>query len=152
MQSTPRPIMGGGSSRVLALAAQHADDISILPSLRSGRPGAHHSPEASLEAFHRKSQWVQQHAGPRWPTTHISTQVFFLHVGRDKSVYLDRIASKLPLPRHRLADSLSSWPVKSRRSATSSGHVNSSLGLSYLLIDRAHVHAFAPVVEALAAS
>ncbi|TDE22957.1 hypothetical protein [Actinomadura sp. 6K520] len=152
MQSTPRLIMGGGSSRVLALAAQHADDISILPSLRSGRSGAHRSPEASLEAFHRKSQWVQQHAGPRWPTMNISTQVFFLHVGRDKSVYLDRIASKLPLPRHRLAESPLVLAGEVAEICDVIRGRQQLLGLNYLLIDHAHMHAFAPVVEALAAS
>jgi probable F420-dependent oxidoreductase len=149
ISTPPRIAIGGGSRRILALAAQHADDVSIMPSLQSGQPGAHLTPDASLEAFQRKSQWVQQIAGPRWPTMNVSTHVFFLHIGSGTADYLHHIATKLPLPPHQLAESPLVLAGDAQRICDTIRARQQLIGLNYTLIKASHMHAFAPVLERL---
>jgi hypothetical protein len=101
----PPLVIGGGSRRILALAARYGDAVSIMSRLASGVPGGHLTPDASLAAFQRKTAQLADLAGSRWPGMDVSTIVFFVHLGPGKASFLDRVATKLPLPKDQLAQS-----------------------------------------------
>ena len=62
--SPPRIIVGGGSKRILTLAAQQADTVNT--SLASGEKGADMASRAAIGHFDRCVGWVREAAGVRF--------------------------------------------------------------------------------------
>ncbi|HEY5266536.1 MAG TPA: TIGR03621 family F420-dependent LLM class oxidoreductase [Acidimicrobiales bacterium] len=63
---SPRVIVGGGSKRILTLAAQQADIVGVNTSLASGVKGDDISSAATSEHFDRCLDWVRDGAGDRF--------------------------------------------------------------------------------------
>jgi probable F420-dependent oxidoreductase len=63
----PPILIGGGSKRVLAIAAREAQIVGINPSLRAGEVGVDAARSALREATLRKVEWVREAAGERFP-------------------------------------------------------------------------------------
>ena len=59
----PPLVIGGGSRRVLALAGEFADIVSIVPSLNAGRIGPEVAAESVVEKYADRVQWVREAAG-----------------------------------------------------------------------------------------
>lgn len=64
--AAPRIIVGGGSKRILSLAAQQADTVGINTSLTSGEKGGDPTSEATIDHFDRCLGWVRDAAGDRF--------------------------------------------------------------------------------------
>ncbi|MDP9850445.1 TIGR03621 family F420-dependent LLM class oxidoreductase [Streptosporangium lutulentum] len=146
----PPIVIGGGSSRVLALAARYGDAASIMPRLRSGLPGGHLTEDASLASFQRKSDRLAELAGARWPSMNISTTVFFVHLGPGKASYLDWVATKLPLPREQIGQSPLVLAGELDEVCEAILARRQLLGLNYFLVKDEVMHTFAPVIARLA--
>jgi probable F420-dependent oxidoreductase len=61
----PRLMVGGGSKRVLTVAAQQADIVGVNTSLASGEKGGDVGSQATLDHFDRCLGWVREAAGDR---------------------------------------------------------------------------------------
>ncbi|HEY4871200.1 MAG TPA: TIGR03621 family F420-dependent LLM class oxidoreductase [Candidatus Dormibacteraeota bacterium] len=73
-QPHPPILIGGGGRRLLTLAANEADIISIMP--RSKRDGSGlEDADAGPEAFTRKVAWIREAAGDRFATIELNTLV-----------------------------------------------------------------------------
>ena len=73
-QPHPPILVGGGGRRLLTLAAQEADIISVMP--RSKRDGSGlEDADASPEAFTRKLAWIRDAAGDRFSAIELNTLV-----------------------------------------------------------------------------
>jgi probable F420-dependent oxidoreductase len=72
----PRPpvLIGGGGRRLLTLAANEADIISIMPRSRRDGSGLEDA-DASPEAFARKVTWIRDAAGTRFSAIELNTLV-----------------------------------------------------------------------------
>jgi len=70
----PPVLIGGGGRRLLTLAAQEADIISIMPRSRRDGSGLEDA-DASLEAFTRKVAWIRDAAGNRFTAIELNTLV-----------------------------------------------------------------------------
>ncbi|HET6794221.1 MAG TPA: LLM class flavin-dependent oxidoreductase, partial [Acidimicrobiales bacterium] len=81
----PRPplLIGGGSPRVLALAARHADIIGVNPSLRAGAVGPEMGAEVVPAKFDQKIEWVRRAAGDRMDDIELQCLTFMVQVGVD---------------------------------------------------------------------
>ena len=81
-RQNPRPpiIIGGGAKRVLSIAAQHADIVSINVDLRAGTGGPEAAPNASPESTRRKVAWVREAAGERFADIELNTLIGFVVV------------------------------------------------------------------------
>ena len=64
--SPPRVIVGGGSRRVLTVAAEQADVVGVNTSLASGEKGGDLGSEATFEQYDRRLAWVRDAAGDRF--------------------------------------------------------------------------------------
>jgi probable F420-dependent oxidoreductase len=70
----PPVLIGGGGRRLLTIAAQEADIISIMPRSRRDGSGLEDA-DASPEAFTRKLAWIRDAAGDRFSTIELNTLV-----------------------------------------------------------------------------
>ncbi len=70
----PPVLIGGGGRRLLALAAQQADIISIMPRSRRDGSGLEDA-DASPEAFTRKVAWIRDTASSRFSAIELNTLV-----------------------------------------------------------------------------
>jgi len=73
-QPHPPILVGGGGRRLLTLAGQVADVISIMPRSRHDGSGLEDA-DASAEAFERKLAWIRDGAGDRFSGIELSTLV-----------------------------------------------------------------------------
>jgi probable F420-dependent oxidoreductase len=64
--SPPRVIVGGGSRRILTVAAEHADTVGVNTSLASGQKGGDLASQATFDHFDRCLAWVREGAGARF--------------------------------------------------------------------------------------
>ena len=62
----PRVIVGGGSRRILTVAAEHADTVGVNTSLASGQKGGDLASQATFDHFDRCLAWVREGAGDRF--------------------------------------------------------------------------------------
>ena len=81
----PRPpfILGGGGRRVLTLAGQWGDIVSINVDLRAGTGGPETAPNASPEATRQKVAWVREAAGPRFDDIELNCLIGFVMITDD---------------------------------------------------------------------
>jgi probable F420-dependent oxidoreductase len=69
--SPPAIIVGGGSKRILTLAAQQADTIGVNTSLTSGQRGDDVASQATFDHYDRCLAWVRDGAGDRFDSLEI---------------------------------------------------------------------------------
>jgi len=73
-QPHPPVLIGGGGRRLLTLAANEADIISIMPRSRRDGSGLEDA-DARPEAFARKAAWIRDAAGDRLSAIELNTLV-----------------------------------------------------------------------------
>jgi probable F420-dependent oxidoreductase len=61
----PPLVIGGGSRRILALAGQYAETVSIVPSLAAGSVGPEVAAESVVEKYADRVRWAREAAGER---------------------------------------------------------------------------------------
>ena len=59
----PPLVIGGGSRRVLSLAGEFADIVSVVPSLNAGHIGPEVAAESVVEKYADRVRWVREAAG-----------------------------------------------------------------------------------------
>ncbi len=59
----PPLVIGGGSKRILTLAGQHAQIVSVVPSLAAGFIGPEVAAEALVEKYVDRVRWAREAAG-----------------------------------------------------------------------------------------
>jgi probable F420-dependent oxidoreductase len=90
----PRPplILGGGGRRVLTVAGQWADIVSINVDLRAGTGGPEAAPNASPDATRQKVAWVKEAAGERFEDIELNCLIGFAIVTDDRQKIVDSMA------------------------------------------------------------
>ena len=61
----PPLVIGGGSRRILTLAGQYADTVSIVPNLAAGHIGLEVAAESVVEKYTDRVRWAKDAAGER---------------------------------------------------------------------------------------
>jgi probable F420-dependent oxidoreductase len=93
----PAIIVGGGSKRVLTLAAQVADIVGVNTSLASGEKGGDVAAQASFDHFDRCVGWVREAAGDRFAALELQIVAFAVMVVGSRRVAA-RSATMLGFP------------------------------------------------------
>jgi len=157
--TTPHPtlIVGGGSPEVLKLAAREADIVGVNVSLAkdaesvgSGAFGPTLVRSASPERFERRVAWIRDAAGARLETLELQVLTQLVEVGREARQHRDELAplfgltpeeaAEVPIVLFGEADEVAETILERRE----------RFGLSYWVVHRDEMEAFAPVVERLA--
>ncbi len=146
----PALMMGGGGHRMLALAAEEADIVSVNVRLESGRLGPERGATATAAATREKLDVVRRAAGDRWGDLELQIEQHFVEITDDRAGALERASATVGLAPeeamaspHVLAGSVAE--VCERLQA-----MRSELGTSYICLSGDSARQFAPVVERLA--
>jgi probable F420-dependent oxidoreductase len=78
--SPPKIIVGGGSKRILMVAAEHADVVGVNTSLSSGEKGGDIAGGATADHYDRCLGWVKEAAGVRFDSLEIQIAAFAVMV------------------------------------------------------------------------
>jgi probable F420-dependent oxidoreductase len=95
--SPPRVIVGGGSRRILTVAAEHADTVGVNTSLASGEKGGDLASQATFDHFDRCLAWVREGAGDRFSSIELQIMAFATKVVASRRAAV-RTATMLGLP------------------------------------------------------
>jgi probable F420-dependent oxidoreductase len=93
----PRVMVGGGSRRILTVAAEHADTVGVNTSLASGVKGGDLASQATFDHFDRCVAWVRDGAGDRFGSIELQIVAFAAKVVASRRVAA-RTATMLGLP------------------------------------------------------
>jgi probable F420-dependent oxidoreductase len=148
---SPRPplMIGGGGRRVLMLAGEKADIVSVNFNNRGGVVGGDSVRTSTAEETHRKIGWIRDGAGDRFAALELEIAAYFVAVRGATEQTAEDLGARLGLT----AGELASFPHALTGSV---GEICETLerrreefGLSYITVGSAVSDAFAPVVERL---
>jgi probable F420-dependent oxidoreductase len=95
--SPPRVMVGGGSKRLLTLAAQEADTVGINASLSVGDKSVDMTSQATLDRYDRCLTWVREAAPDRFDSIELQIVAFATRVVASQRAAV-RTATMLGLP------------------------------------------------------
>jgi probable F420-dependent oxidoreductase len=89
----PPIIVGGGSKRILQLAAREADIIGFIPSMKTGQVDANAGKSATPGATDRRVEWIREAAGDRIDQIELQVRLEFAMVIDDPDPLFEGMAS-----------------------------------------------------------
>jgi probable F420-dependent oxidoreductase len=95
--SPPRVMVGGGSRRILTVAAEHADTVGVNTSLASGQKGGDLASQATFDHFDRCLTWIREAAPDRFDSIELQIMAFATRVVASQRAAV-RTATMLGLP------------------------------------------------------
>jgi probable F420-dependent oxidoreductase len=144
----PRLVIGGGSKRILSLAAREADIVGITT--RALPDGSKDAEDMTAAATARKIEWVREAAGDRFGEIELNTIVPTVEITNDRRAAAERIAADLPVSVEDVLDSPAVLIGTVDEIVESLLERRERYGFSYVVILEPVMEAFAPVVERLA--
>jgi probable F420-dependent oxidoreductase len=157
-QGWPRPftkphppiVIGGGGKRVLSLAAREANIVGVTANARSGEMGAEAAATAKAEFFKQRYQWIKDAAGDRFDELEIQSLTFILQVTDDRQSVFENIAPMFGFTVEEAADVPLALVGTLDQIVETLQQRREEYGVSYVTVQDAAMHDFAPIVERLA--
>jgi probable F420-dependent oxidoreductase len=148
----PKLLIGGGSRRVLRIAAENAQIIGINPSLRAGFVGPETIASASTEHYAERVGWVREFAGDRFDELELQSLVFLAQIGRPQAEVSEEMSKLVGFPPEDIAASpIGLFGTEDEIVETLERRREES-GFSYWVLHEGEIDSFAPVVARLAGS
>lgn len=148
----PRPpiMIGGGAPKVLGLAGELADIVSVNFNNSSGVVGAGSISSSTEDETHKKVQWVKDGAGERFPDIEMETATYFIAIEGRSQITAEQVMARtgMDLPTlqrfpHAAVGSVEQVCEELQRR-------REEYGFSYITVGDAHLDAYLPIVERLA--
>jgi probable F420-dependent oxidoreductase len=146
----PPLVIGGGSRRVLTLAGEYADVVSVVPSLNAGYIGPEVAAEAVVEKYADRVRWAREAAGERAGDLELQCWTAAVQVVPNAAEVVATLAPLFDLT----PDQLRAAPLALIGTA---GEITEQLrarrqelGFSYIVVHEAEMEALAPVIAELA--
>lgn len=148
----PHPLLciGGGSKRVLSIAAREADIVGFNASLRAGYVGPEVAATAAPDKFDERVQWVRDAAGDRFDQLELQCHTSFAMVVPNRQEVFEgmsgvfgitpELAADVPIALVGTVDEICEALIRRRE----------RWGFSYWIVGGDAMEAFAPVVERMA--
>ena len=148
----PPLVIGGGSKRILSLAGQYADVVSIVPSLAAGHIGPEVAAEAVVEKYADRVRWATEAAGDRAGDLELQCWTVAVQVVPNADQVIEAMASLFDLTPDQLrAAPLALFGTTSEIIETLRKR-REELGFSYIVVHEAEMESLAPVIAELAGS
>ncbi len=148
----PRPpiMIGGGAPKVLGLAGELADIVSVNFNNSSGVVGAGSISSSTEEETRKKIDWIRDGAGDRFADIELETAAYFISVEGRSQITPEAVMARTGMDR----DQLSGFPHAAVGSVDEICEQlvrrREEFGFSYITVGDAHLDAFFPIVERLA--
>lgn len=146
----PKVLVGGGSRRVLSLAARTADIVGINPRLAAGRIDGSVIATTTPAAYAERIGWVREAAGERFDAIELQSLVFAAQIGRPQAVVAEELAGIFGYPPGDVAASAVTLLGTEDEIVETLQRRREELGFSYWVLHEAELESFAPVVARLA--
>jgi probable F420-dependent oxidoreductase len=148
--SMPSIVIGGGSKRILSIAAREADVVGINVDLRFGHVGREVLEKIGPASWDERVRWVREAAGDRWDEIDLQALTFVVNIGRPHADVAAEMAPlfgvsaeeavDIPLVMVGTVEEICDQLLERRK----------RWGFNYIVVHEGEMDAFAPVVERLA--
>jgi probable F420-dependent oxidoreductase len=151
-RATPHPpiVIGGGSPRVLTLAATEADIVGINPSLAAGYVGPEVAATATAGHFRQRVQWVKEAARGRFEQLELQLLSFAVQVVPNGRELLQSMAPAFGLSTEEILDVPIALVGTVDEVCETLLRRREEYGFNYWVVHDGDVDAFAPIVARLA--
>jgi probable F420-dependent oxidoreductase len=145
------PIMiGGGAPKVLRLAGELADIVSVNFNNSSGVVGAGSIASSTAEETHKKIEWIREGAGDRFDSLELETATYFISVEGRSQITPEAVMTRTGMD----LTTLQAFPHAAVGSVDQICEElqrrREEYGFSAITVGDAHLDAFLPIVERLA--
>jgi probable F420-dependent oxidoreductase len=157
-KGTPAPVtpggpsltIGGGSKRILTLAGQFADTVSVVPSLAAGAIGVEVAAESVVEKYTDRVAWAKEAAGDRADQLEFQCWTAAVQVVPNAAEIVDGLASMFGLTPAQLRAAPIALIGTTGEIVETLQERRASLGFSYIVVHEAEMEALGPVIAELA--
>ncbi len=145
------PIMiGGGSRRILELAAREADIVSLNFNNRSGMLGPDGVSSGTEEATLEKIGWIREAAGTRLENLELEVGAYFTVVTEDGQAAAEAFGAPMGISAEAVLSSPHALMGTPEEIIDILQRRRDRMGISYITVPDREMEGFAPVVKALA--
>jgi probable F420-dependent oxidoreductase len=156
--STPEPVtpggpplvIGGGGKRILTLAGQEANIISVVPSLAAGVIGPEMAAGAVVEKYAERVSWARAAAGDRAGDLELQCWTALVQVVPNAAELFEKFAPGFGLTPDQLRAAPLALMGTVEEIIDTLQKRREEFGFSYIVVHEAEMHALAPVIAALA--
>jgi probable F420-dependent oxidoreductase len=146
----PPLVIGGGSKRILTLAGQYAQVVSIVPSLKAGYIGSEVAAESVVEKYSDRVQWAREAAGDRADELEFQCWTAAVQVVPNAPEMFETMAPLFGLSPQQLAAAPIALIGTTGEIAETLQKRREELGFSYIVVHEGEMEALAPVIAELA--
>jgi alkanesulfonate monooxygenase SsuD/methylene tetrahydromethanopterin reductase-like flavin-dependent oxidoreductase (luciferase family) len=146
----PPLVIGGGSKRILTLAGQRADIVSIVPSLAAGVIGPDMAQGAVIEKYSERVRWTRDAAGDRAGDLELQCWTAVVQVVPNAAELFESFAPAFNLTPDQLRAAPLALIGSTEEITETLQKRREELGFSYIVVHEAEMDALAPVIAALA--
>jgi probable F420-dependent oxidoreductase len=146
----PPIVIGGGSRRVLALAGEYADIVSIVPSLDAGYIGPEVAAEAVVEKYADRVRWAREAAGERAGDLELQCWTAAVQVVPNAAEVIASLAPLFNLTPEQLQAAPLALIGTAEEISEQLRARRAELGFSYIVVHEAEMDSLAPVIAELA--
>jgi probable F420-dependent oxidoreductase len=156
--ATPRPIqrprpplmIGGGAPKVLRLAGELADIVSVNFNNRSGVFGPDSISSSTDEETRKKIGWIREGAGERFDQLELETGVHFISVDGRSEITAEALMARTGMDREQLRNCPHAAVGSVHDVCEQLIRNREEYGFSYITVGKAYLDDFAPIVARLA--
>jgi probable F420-dependent oxidoreductase len=146
----PPIVIGGGSKRILTLAGQHAQIVSVVPSLAAGYIGPETAAEAVVEKYRQRVEWARAAAGARADELELQCWTVAVQVVPNAVELFESMAPLFNLTPEQLRAAPLALIGSVPEIVDTLRRRREELGFSYIVVHEAEFETLAPVVAELA--
>jgi probable F420-dependent oxidoreductase len=146
----PPLVIGGGSKRILTLAGQHAQIVSVVPSLAAGVVGPEVAGEVLVEKYAERVRWARQAAGDRAGELELQCWTVTVQVVPNGREVIETMAPVFSLTPEQLGATPAALIGTVEEIADTLRKRREELGFTNIVVHQAEMETVAPVIAELA--
>ena len=145
----PPLMIGGGAPKVLGLAGELADIVSVNFNNSSGTVGAGSISSSTEEETHKKIEWIKAGAGERFSDIELETATYFISVEGRSEITAESVVARTGMELAELKRFPHAAVGSVEEICEELQRRREEYGFSYITVGDAHLDAYLPIVERL---